>query len=406
MKPEYRERDVPVFLATRFLADVAALVQSVAVGWQVYAIARTPLALGLVGLVQFVPMFLLTLPAGEIADRFSARRVLAASLLLEAVCSALLLGLTFARGRGVAPFYAVLLLFGCARAFSAPSRQSLLPFLVSRERLPQTIAWNSSVAAIAVIGGPAIGGFVYALAPAAAYAICCAGFLAAALGTALLRGRARPPHDSALPGPVERVKEGIRFVRARPVVLGAISLDLFAVLLGGATALLPVFARDILKVGPIGLGVLRSAPAAGAFAMALLIARHPVRRNTGRMMFGSVAVFGLATMLFGLSKQFYVSLAALAVLGASDQISVYIRSNLVQLATPDVMRGRVSAVNMLFIGASNELGGFESGVTAALFGTVPAVVLGGAGTLLVAAIWMKLFPSLRDVDRLAEVEPA
>jgi len=401
----YRERDFPTYLAARFLSGVSMLMQSVAVGWHVYDIARQPLALGLVGLAQFVPMFLLILPGGEASDRFDQRRVLALALVLEACCSGLLLIITFAHSHAVWPFYAVMALFGCARGFSGPAAQSLLPFLVPPGRLSKSIAWGSSVSQVAVIVGPAIGGFLYALGPAPAYGVCGACFLTAAVSFTLLGGRRRAADDGPLASRIERVREGIRFVRSRAVILGAMSLDLFAVLLGGATALLPVYARDILRVGPQGLGLLRCGPALGAVAVALLLTRWPVRRRTGAKMFLCVAVFGVATIVFGLSRNFYLSLGALALLGASDQISVYIRTTLVQLATPDVMRGRVSAVNVLFIGASNELGEFESGTTAALFGTVPAVVLGGIGTLIVVGIWMRLFPSLREIDRLTDVTP-
>ncbi len=400
----YRRDDVTVYIATRFFSVLAMMVQSVAVGWQVYDIVGDPLALGLVGLSEFVPMFLLTLPAGEISDRFDQRKVLAISLIVEALCSGLLLLLTFSNVHSALPFYGVMLLFGAARAFSGPASQSLLPFLVPAEGLPKAIAWGSSAFQVAVIAGPAAGGFIYALGAGAAYGLCLAAFLAAAVGVMILGGRRRA--DVVITASrLERVKEGIRFVRARPVVLGAISLDLFAVLLGGATALLPVFARDILAVGPVGLGVLRSAPAVGATLMALYLTRWPVRRDTGVKMFAAVAIFGVATVVFGLSRDFYLSLFALAVLGASDQISVFVRTSLIQYATPDEMRGRVSAVNMLFIGASNELGEFESGLTASWFGTVPAVVMGGVGTLVIVAVWMKLFPPLRTVDRLMDVAP-
>lgn len=398
----YRDRDFTIFLASRFLATTAMMIQSVAVGWQVYEIARNPLALGLVGLSEFVPMFLLTLPAGDISDRFDQRKVFALSLMLEGVCGALLIGLTLAHSHRALAFYAVMMLFGAARGFSGPASQSLLPFLMAKERLPKSIAWSSSAFQIAVIAGPALGGFLYAVGPLAAYGACTLCFIAGAIGISLLGGRRREKQAAGL-GAVERVIEGIRFVRQRPVVLGAISLDLFAVLLGGATALLPVYARDILHVGPIGLGVLRSAPAIGAAVVALSLGRKPLERNTGSMMFGAVAIFGLATIVFGISTSFYLSLAALLVLGASDMVSVFIRSALIQFATPDAMRGRVSAVNMLFIGASNELGEFESGLTASWFGTVPSVILGGIGTLIVVAVWMGLFPPLRNVDRLADV---
>jgi MFS family permease len=400
----YRHRDLAFFLSGRFLGTVAMQVQSVAIGWQVYEIERTPLALGLVGLCQFLPMFLLTLPAGEITDRLNQRVVLAVALVLQGVCGALFLGLSLAHVDNAIAFYAVLVLFGAARGFSGPAGQSLLAFLVPPERLARSIAVNSSVFMIAVIAGPAVGGFLYTLGPGATYSVCVVGFLASGTCMMTLGGR-RVTAVSAAAGRLARVAEGIRFVRTRPVVFGAISLDLFAVLLGGATALLPVFARDILQVGPIGLGLLRSAPATGAAVMALALATRPIEHGTGWKMFAAVAVFGVATIVFGLSRNFTLSLAALFVLGASDMISVFVRHALVNFATPDEMRGRVGAVSMLFIGASNELGEFESGLTAAIFGTIPAVVIGGVGTLAVVAAWMKLFPPLRTVDRLSDASP-
>jgi MFS family permease len=325
---------------------------------------------------------------------------------MQAVCGALLLLLSLAHPSSVWPYYAILVLFGTARGFYAPANQSLLPFLVPPEKLPKSIALSSSVFTSAVIVGPALGGFLYAFGPVYTYGVCVAGFLIASLLIASLGGRRRRAHVANGMSRLERVAEGVRFVRHRPVVLGAISLDLFAVLLGGATALLPVYARDILHAGPIGLGVLRSGPALGAAVMALALAHRPLARHAGITMFFSVAVFGVATIVFGLSTNFYLSLMALAILGASDMISVFVRSALIQYATPDDMRGRVSAVSMLFVGASNELGEFESGVTAAWFGTIPAVVIGGLGTLGVVAVWMWLFPPLRTVDRLSDVQVA
>jgi len=401
----YRHRDFAFFLSGRFLGTVAMQVQSVAIGWQIYEMERTPLALGLVGLCQFLPMFLLTLPAGEITDRLNQRVVLAVAMVLQGICGALFLGLSLAHVTSAIAFYAVLVLFGAARGFSGPAGQSLLAFLVPPERLARSIALNSSVFMVAVIAGPALGGFLYALGPDATYGVCVAGFLASGTCMVTLGGRRRAGAVQGDASRLARVAEGIRFVRTRPVVFGAISLDLFAVLLGGATALLPVFARDILHVGPIGLGLLRSAPAAGAAMMAFALARRPIERGTGRKMFAAVAVFGAAIIAFGLSQNFLLSLGALFVLGGSDMISVFVRHALVNFATPDEMRGRVGAVNVLFIGASNELGEFESGLTAAIFGTVPAVVIGGLGTLAVVAAWMKLFPPLRTVDRLSDVVP-
>lgn len=399
----YRDRDFYAFVCGRFLATVAMQVQSVAIGWQIYALTHSTLALGLVGLCQFGPMFLLTLPAGDISDRFDQRKILSLTQAMEGACGVLFLLLSLFQPHTVWPYYAILVLFGCARGFYGPSSQSLLPFLVPPEKLPRSIAMSSSVFTTAVIAGPALGGFLFALGPVATYSVCIAGFVGASLCTASLGGRRRPAHVDTGASRAERVAEGVRFVRHRPVVLGAISLDLFAVLLGGATALLPVYARDILHAGPQGLGVLRSGPAIGAALMAFSLARWPLTRHTGIVMFAAVAVFGAATIVFGVSTNFYVSLVALGILGASDMISVFVRSALIQYATPDDMRGRVSAVSMLFIGASNELGEFESGITAAWFGTIAAVVLGGLGTLAVVGGWMALFPPLRKVDRLTDV---
>lgn len=400
----YRQRDFTLFLVLRVFSTLAMMIQSVAVGWQVYDLVRSPLALGWVGLAEFVPMFLLTLPAGALVDRSDQRRVLAYAYVIQALTAVLLAGLTLLHVRAAWPFYVVVGLFGCARGFYGPAAQSLLPFLVPPERLPRAIATNASLFQAAVIVGPALGGLAYGLGPQWAYGLCALSYGAAAVIAAGLGGRRRPPLQDEGPGQVEQVKEGLRYVRSRPVVLGAISLDLFAVLLGGAAALLPVFARDILHAGPLGLGVLRSAQAVGATLVALLLLWRPIRRHTGLTMFGAVAVFGVATIVFGLSRNFWLSLGALAVLGVTDQISVFIRANLIQLATPDAMRGRVSAVNMLFIGASNELGEFESGVTASWWGTVPAVVIGGLGTLAVVVIWMRVFRELRQVDRLESVQ--
>jgi MFS family permease len=380
------------------------LVQSVAIGWQIYEMERTPLALGLVGLCQFLPMFLLTLPSGEMSDRFDQRRVLSAAQVLQGGCSALFLLLNLLHVQNALAFYAVLVLFGAGRGFASPAGQSLVAFLVPQEKLARAIALNSSVFMVAVIAGPALGGLLYAFGRELTYGVCVAGFLIASLLTATVGGRRNRHGANGALSRIERVAEGIRFVRRRPVLFGAISLDLFAVLLGGATALLPVYARDILGTGPVGLGLLRSAPALGAALVALVLARRPLQHRIGRKMFAAVAVFGIATIVFGLSRNFYLSLAALFVLGASDMISVFVRHSLVSYATPDEMRGRVGAVNMLFIGASNELGEFESGFTAALFGTIPAVILGGLGTLGVVAIWMKLFPPLKTVDSLDDVK--
>jgi MFS family permease len=402
----YRARDIPAFVGSGFLSTIASLVQSVAIGWQVYDMERTPLALGLVGLCQFVPLFALTLPAGELADRIDPRRLLAGALIMQAVCSGLFLSCTVFSPHRALPFYFVLALFGAARGFSEPATQSLLAFLVPPEGLARAIARNNSLLTTGVIAGPAVGGFLYAAGPLATYSVCLVAFVVSGALAAGLGGRRVNHGASRLAERWERVAEGIRFVRQRPIVLGAVSLDLFAVLLGGAAALLPVFARDILHVGPVGLGILRSAPAVGAALTAVFLTRFPIERRSGTHLFMAVATFGVATIAFGLSRNFHLSLVMLCITGAADMVSVFIRQSLINFATPDPMRGRVGAVTMMFIGASNELGDFESGMTAALFGTIPAVVIGGLGTLVVVAAWMRLFPPLRKVDRLTDAVPA
>lgn len=388
-------------LCGRLGATAATQIQSVVVGWQIYAITHSPLTLGYVGLAQFLPMAALTLPAGDLADRFDRRRILGLSWMLQGTASALFLWLSLQGSADVAPFYAVLVLFGFGRAFAGPAMQSFLPQLVPPHRLDRAIAWSSSTFQFAVIAGPALGGLVYVLGPAVAYGLCGTLLFAAAAAVLSIRVRVAPRQRSEV-STWARFTAGIAYVRSQPIVLGAISLDLFAVLFGGATALLPVYARSILEVGPLGLGALRSAIAVGALLMSLYLVHWPLGRHVGAKMFASVAVFGLATILFALSRSFVLSLLLLATLGAADMISVYVRASLIQLATPDAMRGRVSAVNMLFIGASNELGEFESGLTAGWFGTVPATILGGAATLAVVALWMRFFPALRKIDRLMD----
>ena len=398
----FANRNFRLYLSSVLLNNLAIQIQSVAVAWQVYALSGSPLALGYVGLAQFVPILALCLPAGNLADRCERRLILAISFILQALAAGGFLVFSLATPKHLWPFYLLLALFGSARAFGGPAAQSLLPLLVERQQFPEAVAWNSSSNRIGVIVGPALGGAIYLLGPAMAYGSCLGLFVAITGAILKLRVPARPalaPEGSML----QRLTAGVSYVRAQPIVLGAISLDLFAVLLGGATALLPVYARDILHVGPSGLGLLRSAPAVGAAVVALLLGQRPLNRRAGAVMFGGVASFGLATIVFGLSSSFGLSLTALAILGASDMLSVYVRATLIQLATPDPMRGRVSAVNRVFVGASNELGGFESGITAAAFGTVPAVVLGGVGTLVVVGAWWWLFPVLGQVDRLTDV---
>jgi MFS family permease len=389
-------------LSVRFGTTLGTQIQSVAVGWQVYDITRDPVALGYVGLSIFLPMLLLVLPAGDLADRVDRRFMLMASYLVQVLTSAMLLVLTLTGVKAMWAFYSVITLLGVALGLSQPAMQSFLPFLVTLDKLPQAIAWNASAYRTAVIAGPALGGFLYDLGPAVNYGLCLGLYIFTLIAMWNLRIRAQktePSNSSSL----ERIVDGIVYMRQRPILLGAISLDLFAMLLGGTTALLPIFARDILHTGPAGLGFLRMAPAMGAAMVAIVLARWQLHRHTGISMFTCVAIFGGATIVFGLSREFYLSMAALTVTGAADMVSVYVRSALVQLATPDHMRGRVGSLNSLFIGASNELGEFRAGMTAGLFGTVPAVVLGGIGTLGVVALWMGLFPPLRRVDRFSDV---
>jgi MFS family permease len=312
------------------------------------------------------------------------------------------LALTLTGVKAMWAFYSVITLLGIALGLSQPAMQSFLPFLVTLDKLPQAIAWNASAYRTAVIAGPALGGFLYDLGPTVNYSLCLGLYIFTLVAMWNLRIRAQKSVESSS-STLERIVDGIVYMRQRPILFGAISLDLFAMLLGGTTALLPIFARDVLHTGPAGLGFLRMAPAMGAAMVAIVLARWQLHRHTGISMFACVAIFGAATIVFGLSREFYLSMAALVVTGAADMVSVYVRSALVQLATPDHMRGRVGSLNSLFVGASNELGEFRAGMTAGLFGTVPAVVIGGFGTLTVVALWMGLFPPLRRVDRFSDV---
>ena len=400
--PSSRSGFMP-FLAARLAAVFAMQMQAVVVAWQVYDHTRDPLSLAYVGLAQFLPMLALLMPAGDLSDRYSRKHILAASWVVAALCSALLLWQSVVGVHDVRWIYAVLVLFGCSRAFTGPALQSLLPQIVPREELSRAIAANSMLMRTASIAGPVLGGALYALGGGVlTYAACLAGF---ALGAALLLRvpvRYAAPRQALTGTMWQRFGDGIGFIRTRPIILGTISLDLFAVLLGGVVALLPVYAQEVLKVGPEGLGLLRGAMAMGEVAMGAWLSTRPVQRHVGRVMFAAVAVFGLANLVFALSTWFWVSFAALAVAGAADMVSVFIRTSLVQFSTPDAMRGRVSAVNMLFIGSSNELGEFRAGSSAAWLGTVPAAVLGSLCTLAVVGGWMALFKPLRSVDRFEE----
>ncbi|HMK59514.1 MAG TPA: MFS transporter, partial [Dissulfurispiraceae bacterium] len=391
-------RPFALFLCARASTFFSFQMFGVAVGWQVYAITGSALSLGLVGLAQFLPMFLLTLVVGHVADRYNRRMIARSCQTIEAVaCVALAIG-SFKGWLTEESILIIVFFVGAARAFEGPTMQALLPLLVPTSLIPRAAAWSASAMQTATIAGPALGGLLYTISPTIVYASAGLLFLAASIFIAFIRIEHVPKKHE--PINVKSVFAGISFIRSRKAVLGAISLDMFAVLLGGATALLPIYARDILFTGPWGLGLLRSAPAIGALTMSIYLARHPLKRRVGRTMFNAVAIFGVATIVFAISKSFFLSLAALAISGAADVISVVIRHSLVQIETPDDMRGRVSAVNSIFIGTSNQLGEFESGVTAALFGVVPSVVIGGIGTIIVVLTWVKLFPQLAHKDTL------
>ena len=394
----FGHRDFRLFQSGRFLSTIGTQMQGVAVGWQIYALTGQAMNLGLVGLAQFLPAFLVSPFAGHAADRFDRRLVLVLCHAWLTLCSLALYLSTYAHNSQVFAIYVALAAIGVARGLEGPSAQALLPNLVPREHFQNAIVWNSSVWQIAVVLGPALGGFLYGERGApAVYAVSFVLELATVVVLVLQKSHGER-HKAGRD--LRDFVAGIRYVGKSPIIFGAISLDLFAVLFGGAVALLPVFARDILHTGPRGLGLLRSAPAVGALIVALWLAYRPLRRHAGVVMLGCVALFGGATILFGLSHSFWLSLFALALAGAADMVSVFVRHTLVLLNTPDDMRGRVAAVSHVFIGASNELGEFESGLTAAWFGAVPAVIIGGIGTCLVVLVWSTLFPALRRADEL------
>lgn len=398
--------DFVLFEIARFLIVAAVEMQAVAVGWQVYDITKRALDLGLVGLAQFLPGILLFLVSGHASDRFERRKVLGACYAGYAVCSGLLLALAVHRPRAVTPIYLVLVLLGVVRSFNGTASRSILPQLVPEEHFSNAVAWNATTFQAATIIGPSLGGVLYAAfrGPSAVYAV--AMMTAVGALVSAFRIKTRPQTRRREPTTLKTVFAGLHFIWREKLILGAISLDLFAVLLGGAVALLPVYAREILHTGPWGLGLLRTAPGVGAAMMAVALAHRPLRGRTGPLLLWSVAGFGICTILFGVSRSLVLSLIALICLGAADMISVIIRATLTQLRTPDEMRGRVMAVDMVFIGTSNELGQFESGLTAQWFGTVPAVVLGGVGTLLVIALWAWIFPDLRRLRSLDTLKTA
>lgn len=400
--PIGRHRPFQLFWLARVFATVALQMLVVAVGWQVYAMTGSALDLGLVGLAQFVPAFLLVLIAGHVADRYDRSAILRLCQIVEGLAAA---GLALGTAAGwLTREWIFLLVFviGAARAFEAPSLQALLPGIVPMPLLPKAVAGSASANQLATIAGPALGGLVYLYNPILVYAICGALFISASFLVSLIEVARTAPKREKIN--VQVLFAGIGFIRKKPVILGAISLDLFAVLLGGATALLPIYAKDILHVGPLGLGILRASPAVGALLMAVALARWSLNRNAGRKMFLGVALFGVATVVFALSTSFLLSIAALVVLGAADMVSVVVRQTLVQMQTPDNMRGRVTAVNTLFIGTSNQLGEFRAGGMAEFTGAIVAVLAGGIGTLLIVALWTRLFPALLNIDNLERSE--
>jgi MFS family permease len=397
-----RNRNLSFYLSSRFLGTIAVQMQSVAVGWQVYQLTGSLFDLGLIGLAQFAPFLLLILWAGHVADTHNRRTIVQACQVAQLLCSVLLLAFTFSGSSAVWVVFAILVIYGSARAFMMPASQAVLRNIVPNQDFSEAVALSSSTFHVAVIVGPVLGGLLYIFGPAAVYATSAALLVLAVI----LMGITKSAPQAMNKNPVSwhTLLEGLRFVWSRPIVLGAISLDLFAVLFGGATALLPAYAHDVLHAGPTGLGLLRTAPGAGAALCSVALAFWPIRRRVGVWMFGGVAVFGAATLVLGWTANFTVALVSLAILGAGDMISVYVRHLLVQYETPDEIRGRVSAVNSVFIGASNELGEFESGLTAGWFGLVRAILLGGAATLAVTGIWSMLFPVLSRMDRFPHHE--
>lgn len=395
-----RHRALLLFWLARVGSAIAYQMQAVAIGWQIYGLTSNPLDLGLVALMQFLPAALLTLVIGQIADRYDRRTIMRLAQTAEAGAAMLLALATVSDIVSRELIFTAALIVGTARAFESTANQSLLPAIVAPEHLPRAVAAVASAQQTATIAGPALGGFLYLVGPSFVYGLCAVVFLCASLCVALMRTKRDAPRREPLSPAV--VFAGFRFIGHNPIVFGAISLDLFAVLLGGATALLPIFARDVFHVGPWGLGLLRAAPAIGALSMSLLLARVAMGGRVGRILYAGVAMYGIATIVFALSHSFVLSMLALTVVGASDMISVVIRQTLVMIETPDDMRGRVSAVNSLFVGTANQLGDFRAGTLAWLIGTIPSVLVGGIGTVLVVLAFVKLFPDLFQANGFRE----
>ena len=392
-----RQRSFVLFWSSRLASSGGYQMMALTIGWQLYALTGSAFDLGLLGLIQFVPAVVLTLLIGHAADRYDRRVIVRAAQAVFAVTALALTAALLTSNLTREFLFAAVFLIGCARAFEAPTASSLVPLLVPGRQISRAVAAWAAANQAAVIGGPALGGLIYVFSPVAVMSLCIVFFCGAMVLVTLVRIKNAPAKRE--PPTLSSALAGFEFIRRRERLLGVITLDLFVILLGGATALLPVYAKDILGAGPIGLGLLRSAPAVGGLTTMLWLSRYPIERRIGPIMFAAVAVFGLATFTFGISSSLPLSLAALAILGASDAISVVIRFSLVQIETPDEKRGRVSAVNALFVGTSNTLGEFESGAVAAWLGPVPSVVIGGLGSLLIASLWMLLFPSLRRIDR-------
>ncbi|HET9717471.1 MAG TPA: MFS transporter [Pseudolabrys sp.] len=392
-----QQRSFVLFWFARLTSTIGYQMLALMIGWQIYEITGSALDLGFVGLIQFVPAAMLTLLIGHVADRYNRRLVVRASHGVYALAAAFIILGLLAGGLGRNSLFACVFLTGCARAFEMPTSHALAPTLVPEPLVPRAVAAWTSANQTAVICGPALGGLIYVISP---YLIAVASLVCFACSITLVTlVQLRGPVKLSEPPTLGSVLAGFQYIRTRRRLIGVITLDLFVVILGGATALLPIYAKDILAVGPAGLGLLRSAPAVGALITSIVLARYPVERHIGRRMFTVVVIYGLATIIFGLSTSLPISLLALLILGAADAVSIVIRFSLVQIETPDEKRGRVSAINYLFVGSSNTLGEFESGLLAAWVGTIPSVVIGGIGSLLIAGIWMILFPDLRRIDR-------
>ncbi|MDF2558462.1 MAG: arabinose efflux permease family protein [Bacillales bacterium] len=388
-----------MFILSRLSSSFGYQMLAVAVGWQMYAITKSTFYLGMVGLVQFIPLVLLTFVSGHMADRYNRKWIISISQITSGLSVLVLAWSTYEGWINKEILLLLSFIIGAAMSFSGPAQQSMLPNIIEKKDFPKAVAISSSFFEFSVIIGPSLGGIFYAINPEFVYVVI-GGLL---LIASFLIQTVTMLNNETKRSNTNRIKEafaGLSFIKSRPAILGALSLDMFAVLLGGATALLPVYASEILKIGPLGLGVLRSAPSVGALLVSIYLAKHPLKKNVGRTMFKAVICFGLATIVFGISNSLIVSFLALFVLGASDVVSVVIRQTFVQMETPDELRGRVSSVNFLFIGTSNQLGEFESGITASAFGVVPAVLIGGIGTVVIALLWMRLFPTLLKIDKL------